>query len=80
MRSAIRAVVICVILVVTLFAAVGSVRVVKRHPIGAQFLASAALLVLGFVVPIPDPPQQGIEEAREDKDKKGSESGDPPAV
>jgi hypothetical protein len=78
MRAAIRAVVICVIVVVTLFAAVGSVRVVKRHPLSAQFLASAMLLVLGWAAPIPEPPQQGIEEAREDKDKKGSESGDPP--
>ncbi len=28
-------------------------------------------------VPIVNPPQQGVEEAREDKDKKGSESGAP---
>ncbi len=78
MRAAIRAVVISLIVVATIFLAVGSIRTVKRHPVGAQFLASAMLLVLGLTAPIPDPPQQGIEEAREDKGKKGSESGDPP--
>lgn len=80
MRAAIRAVVICAIVIITLFCAVGSVRGVKRHPVAAQFFASAMLLVFGFFTPIPEPPQQGVEEAREDKDKKGSESGDPPAV
>jgi hypothetical protein len=80
MRAAVRAVVVCVIVVITLFCAVGSVRGVKRHPTAAQFLASAMMLVFGFMTPIPEPPQQGIEEARVDKDKKGSESGDPPTA
>lgn len=80
MRQAIRAVVICVVVLIMLFSAIGSVRAVKRYPVGAQFLASAMLLALGWVVPMPEPPQQGIEEAREDKDKKGSESGDPPVA
>jgi hypothetical protein len=38
------------------------------------------ILVLGIGVPIVNPPRQGIEEAREDKGKKGSESGDPTAA
>jgi hypothetical protein len=58
----------------------GSIRWAKRHSTGAQLLASAMILVLGLTVPIINPPQQGIEEAREDKGKKGSESGDPPAT
>ena len=62
----------------TIWAAVGSVRWAKRHFTGAQLLASAMLLVLGFTMPIPKRPQQGIEQAREDKGKKGAESGDPP--
>ncbi len=80
MRAMFRATAIVLAVIVTISLAVGSIRGVKRHPIGAQFLASAMLLVLGLTAPIPNPPQQGIEEAREDKDKKGSESGDPPVA
>jgi hypothetical protein len=63
---------------VMIWAAVGSVRWAKRHSSGAQLLAGAMLLVRGFTVPIPKRPQQGVEEAREDKGKKGGQSGDPP--
>jgi hypothetical protein len=78
MRVSIRALAIVLAVVLTLFVAIGSVRWAKRHSTGAQLLASAMILVLGIGVPIVNPPQQGIEEAREDKGKKGSESGDPP--
>jgi ABC-type amino acid transport system permease subunit len=80
MRALIRAVVIVLVVAVMLWAAVGSVRWAKRQSTGTQLLASAMILVLGIGVPIVNPPQQGIEEAREDKAKKGSESGDPPAT
>ncbi len=80
MRPVFRATAIVLSAILMLVLAVGSIRGVKRHPMGAQFLASAMLLVFGMVAPIPSPPQQGIEEAREDKDTKGSESGDPPAA
>ena len=78
MRDPIRAIVIVLVVTVALLAAVGSIRWAKGHSTGAQFLASAMILVLGMGVPIVNPPQQGVEEAREDKGKKGSESGDPP--
>lgn len=80
MRAPIRAAVIVLVVTVALLAAVGSIRWAKRHSTGAQFLASALILVLGIGVPIVHLPQQGVEEAREDKGKKGSESGDPPAA
>jgi hypothetical protein len=64
--------------VLVIWAAVASVRWAKRHSTGAQLLAGGMLLVLGITVPIPKRPQQGVEEAREDKGKKGAESGDPP--
>jgi hypothetical protein len=80
MRASIRAIAIVLAVVVTLLGAVGSVRWAKRHPTGAQLLASAMIMVLGIGVPIVNPPQHGIEEAREDKGKKGAESGDPPAA
>jgi hypothetical protein len=80
MRAVLRATVIVLSAVAMIILAVGTIRGVKRHPVGAQFLAGAMLLVLGAVAPVPNPPQQGIEEAREDKGKKGSESGDPPTI
>jgi hypothetical protein len=58
-------------------AGVGGVRWAKRHSTGAQIAASALLLLLGLTMPIIQPPQQRIEEGREDKGKKGSESGGP---
>jgi hypothetical protein len=79
MRDALRSNVIVLACILVLSAAVGAVRWAKRHSTGAQILASAMLLVLGIGAPVINPPQQGIEEAREDKGKKGAESGDPPA-
>jgi hypothetical protein len=78
MRDIIRGAIIVVVIVSTFWAGVGSIRWAKRSSTGAQVLASAMLLVLGMGGPVVKPPQQGIEEAREDKGKKGSESGDPP--
>ncbi len=80
MRVLIRAFVLVMVVAVVLLAGVASIRWAKRHSTGAQLLASAMLLVLGIGGPIVNPPQQGVEEAREDKGQKGSESGDPPAA
>jgi hypothetical protein len=80
MHAPIRAVVIFLLVSATLLAAMGSIRWARSHSTGARILANAMILVLGMGAPIVNPPQQGIEEAREDKGKKGSESGDPPAA
>lgn len=80
MRAPIRAVVIVLVVMVASLTAVGGIRWAKRHSTGAQLLASAMILVLGVTAPVVNPPQQGIEEAREDKGKKGAESGDPPDI
>ena len=80
MRPLIRAAIIVLAVTAALLTAAGSIRWAKRHSTGAQLMASAMMLVLGMGGPIVNPPQQGIEEAREDKDKKGSESGDPPTA
>ena len=66
------------LVVLMIGAAIASVRWAKRHSTGAQLLAGAMLLVLGFSMPVVKRPQQGVEEAREDKGKKGAQSGDPP--
>lgn len=77
MRALIRAIVIVLVAVLTLYAAVGSVRWAKRQSTGTQLLASAMMMVLGMGMPVVKPPQQDIEEAREDKGSKGGQSGDP---
>jgi hypothetical protein len=79
-RASLRAIAILLAIIITVLGAVGGIRSAKRHSTGAQLLASAMIMVLGVGVPIVNPPQQGIEEAREDKGKKGAESGDPPAA
>ena len=79
MRDAIVALGTTLILAALLVAAVYAVRWAKRGSPATQLMASAMMLVLGMIGPAVKPPEQGIEEAREDKGKKGSESGDPPA-
>ncbi len=78
MRALIRATAIVLTIVLMLFMATGAIRWAKRQSTGSQLLASAMMMVLGFGMPIVKPPQQDIEEAREDKGRKGGESGDPP--
>jgi hypothetical protein len=64
---------------VGILATVVGVRWARRHARGAQFVAGGMMMILGMIAPmIAKPPEQGIEEAREDKGKKGAESGDPP--
>jgi hypothetical protein len=77
-QAVVRAIATLAMVVLVIWTAVVSVRWTKRHSTGAQLLAGAMLLVLSTTIPIPKRPQQGLEEAREDKGKKGAESGDPP--
>jgi ABC-type amino acid transport system permease subunit len=79
MHPVVRSIAIVLACILVVSGAVGAVRWAKRHSTGAQILAGAMILVLGIGVPVINPPQQGIEEAREDKGTKGAESGDPPA-
>jgi ABC-type amino acid transport system permease subunit len=78
MRDVLCSIAIVLACIVVLSAAMGAIRWAKRYSTGAQVLASAMILVLGMGVPVINPPQGGIEEAREDKGTKGAESGVPP--
>jgi hypothetical protein len=78
MREIVRATAIVLAAAFLLTSAVGAVRWAKRGTPGASFVASAMMLVLGMYAPALKPPEQGIEEAREDRGRRGSESGDPP--
>jgi O-antigen ligase len=64
-------------IILVLGAGVCLIRWAKKGGRGAAMLGSALVLLLGAGL-VPEPPQQRIEEAREEKGKKGAESGDPP--
>jgi hypothetical protein len=64
--------------VFTLILMIALVNWAKRGGRGRAFLGSAMVLLLGILIVPEQLPQQRIEEAREDKGKKGAESGDPP--
>jgi len=57
---------------------VGATRWAKRASTKAAGLGGALMLMFTMGV-VPPKEQQTLEEARESKDKKGAESGDPPA-
>jgi hypothetical protein len=63
----------------TLALMIALVRWARRGGRGTAMLGSALVLLLGIGLVPEQIPQQRIEEAREDKGKKGAESGDPPA-
>jgi hypothetical protein len=56
---------------------VALVRWAKKGGRGPAMLGSALVLLLGAGL-VPEQPKQRMEEAREQKGKKGAESGDPP--
>jgi hypothetical protein len=78
LQALVHALATVAMVVFAIWLAVASVRWAKRHSTGAQIIAGAMLLVLASTMPIIKRPQQGVEEARLDKGKKGAESGDPP--
>jgi len=78
MHPAVRGVVVCAAVMLAMAGAVRSIQWAKRSSTGAQFVASALTLFLGWSAPIVEPPQQTIQDARENKDKEDGESGDPP--
>ena len=61
-----------------LFGAIWLIRWAKKGGRSAAMLGGLLFITLGGAL-VPQPPHQRIEEAREDKGKKGDESGDPPA-
>jgi hypothetical protein len=64
-------------IVLSLCGATWLIRWARKGGRGASLLGGALLLTLGGGL-VPQQPQQRIEEAREQRAKKGAESGDPP--
>ena len=79
MNNALRATVILLLALSLLVGAAGSVRWARRGGTAARLMASALILGLGMGIVV-DPPQQGVEQAEEDRCTSGEESGDPPAA
>ncbi|MGH8143195.1 MAG: hypothetical protein ACREU2_11845 [Steroidobacteraceae bacterium] len=78
-KDLIRTAAVVVVALVLIIGAVSSVRWARRGGTAARLMGSALMLALGMGI-IVKPPQQDVEQAREDKGKKGGESGDPPAA
>jgi uncharacterized membrane protein len=77
MKNALRAIVVGVLIMAVLFGMLGGIRWARRGGTAARLVASALILGLGMGVVV-QPPQQGVEQAEEEQDKTGGESGDPP--
>jgi hypothetical protein len=75
MTPAIRVVLIAIATVVVVSGMVASVRWAKR---GGAAAAGAVMLALGSIFVGKPPSAHYIEHLREDKGKKGNESGEPP--
>jgi hypothetical protein len=68
----------CTAAIMTIWVMVALIRWAKRGGRGTALLGSAMVLLLGIGLVPEQIPQQRIEEAREEKGKKGPESGAPP--
>jgi hypothetical protein len=78
LSAAVRALEGCLCALVVVAIMVALMRWARRGGRGAALLGSAMVLLLGVGLVPEQIPQQRIEEAREQKGKKGAESGDPP--
>ena len=76
MKDALRVIVVGLLIMAVLFGTLGGIRWARRGT-AARLAASALMLGLGMGIVI-QPPQQGVEQAEEEQDKTGGESGDPP--
>jgi len=76
MKNALRGVVVGLVVVGLLWGALGAVRWARRGGTAVGFAASALMLALGMGLVV-NPPQQGVEQAENEQDKTGGESGDP---
>ncbi len=79
MRHVLRGAALALFLVVLIYCAAGAMRWARRGGTGASLAANALLLALGMGI-VTAPPQRGVEQAEQERDKTGGESGDPPTV
>jgi len=77
MKGALRGLVVGLVVLGVLWGALGAIRWARRGGTAAGLAASTLLLALGMGLVV-TPPQEGVEQAENDQDKTGGESGDPP--
>jgi len=79
MKHSLRAAIVALFVAALISCAVGGMRWARRGGAGASLAANALLLALGMGI-VTSPPQRGVQQAQEERDKTGGESGDPPTV
>jgi len=77
MKHLLRAAILALLIAALISGGVGGMRWARRGGAGASLAANALLLALGMGI-VATPPQRGVEQAQEERDKTGGESGDPP--
>ncbi len=77
MRHLVRGAIAAIVIAALLGVGAGAMRWARRGGVGASLAANALLLALGMGVVV-RPPQQGVQQAEEERDKTGGETGDPP--
>jgi hypothetical protein len=77
MKHLLRGAIVALLVLVLISGAVGGMRWARRGGAGASLAANALLLALGMGI-VTTPPQRGVEQAEQERDKTGGESGDPP--
>ena len=78
MRFLWRTAIPSIVVLALLTGALGSIRWARRGGTAASFAANALLLAFGMGL-VATRPQRGVEQAQEEDDKTGGESGDPPS-
>jgi len=76
MKHVLRAVIVSIVIVALLGGGLSAIRWARRGGAGASLAANALLLALGMGL-VTHPPQRGVEQAQEERDQTGGESGDP---
>jgi hypothetical protein len=79
MKPVLRAAIVALLVAALVSGAVAGTHWARRGGAGASLAANALLLALGMGL-VTTPPQRGVEQAQEERDKTGGESGDPPTV
>jgi hypothetical protein len=78
-KHLLRATIVSVLLVAVVSGAFGALRWARRGGMASSLAANALLLTLGMGL-ISTPPQRGVQQVKEEKDKTGGETGDPPSA
>ncbi len=79
-RNSLHAAVAVLAVILLVFGAVRGIGWAKKGGVGRRLAASALMLSVAWFMPVVKikPPDQGVEQAEENRDKRDDESGAPP--